>query len=512
MNFFISLIVYDALTMGKSTIFPMLKNTCFFGAHYDYFAVNMKAESEFISEVSEHMPFPPKEDQREALSELYRFLFEGGPRSAFILKGYAGTGKTTLMGALIRWLHNVNRKTVLLAPTGRSAKVLASHSGFPASTIHRRIYAMKENDFGRPSIQLVQNKSEKTIFITDEASMIGEGTSDEGFGSRSLLEDLSEYVYSGERCRLILIGDDAQLPPVGMELSPALDKKRMASILHGPVYQSTLTDVVRQESTSLILSNATSIREQIRAGKFDALAIDVSRNEACQEVDSYEMEDLLSQFFHSEGASQSVIICRSNKDANQFNMQVRARILQRESELEAGDRLMIVKNNYHWKLPGKRQSFLANGDMIGVDRIHAVREFGPFKFAEAQVHFTEEPDVSFDLILWMNALSFEGPSIPSQEMKKLRNAMIDAEEIDPNDAEEKFYQNPYFHAVQVKYAYAVTCHKSQGGQWERVMLYQGYFTEEMMDKSYFRWLYTAVTRASESLYLVGFHPSFLNHI
>ncbi|MEQ9188462.1 MAG: AAA family ATPase [Cryomorphaceae bacterium] len=472
----------------------------------------MKQESEFIGEVSENMAFLPKEDQQVALSELYRFLFEGGPKSAFILKGYAGTGKTTLMGALIRWLHSVNRKTVLLAPTGRSAKVLASHSGFPASTIHRRIYAMKENDFGRPSVQLVQNKSEKTIFIIDEASMIGERNADEGFGSRSLLEDVVTYTYSGERCRLILIGDDAQLPPVGMEVSPALDKKRMASIMHGPVYETTLTEVVRQASSSLILRNATDIRNQIRAKEFDSISLGVSKYEACQDVDSYEMEDLLSQFFYNEEAHQSVIICRSNKDANQFNLQVRARILMREAELEAGDRLMIVRNNYHWKLPGSRQSFLANGDMIGVERIHAIREFGPFKFAEVQVHFIEDPTVSFELILLMNSLTYEGPSIPSQEMKHLRKAMIDSNEIDANDPEEKFFQNPYFHAVQVKYAYAITCHKSQGGQWERVMLYQGYFTDEMMDKSYFRWLYTAVTRASESLYLVGFHPSLLTQV
>jgi len=498
--------------MGKSTIFPILKNTCFFGVNSGYFSVAMKQQEEFVREVSEHMPFEPKEDQLEALIQLYRFLFEGGPHAAFILKGYAGTGKTTLMGALIRWLHNVNRKTILLAPTGRSAKVLSKHSGYPASTIHRRIYTVKENDFGRATIQLMQNKSEKTIFIVDEASMIGEGNLDEGFSSRSLLKDLCEYVYSGERCRLILIGDDAQLPPVGMEQSPALDAEFVSSFLHGPVYQSVLTQVVRQSSSSLILKNATRLRDQIREGEFSDLQIEVSRSEACRNVHPYDMEDLLSQFFHGDSPHESVIICRSNKDANQFNLQVRARILQREDELEAGDRLMIVKNNYHWKIPGRRQSFLANGDMVSVERVHAIRTFGPFKFAEVQVSFTDDPETSFELIILLNTLQYEGPSIPGRELLRLREVLIDEGVVDSNDPEEKFYQNPYFHAAQVKYAYAVTCHKSQGGQWKRVMLYQGSFTEEMMDLSYFRWLYTAVTRASEVLHFVGFHPSLLNQV
>ncbi len=220
----------------------------------------MKQESAFIEEVSELIDVPLKEDQVSALKSVYEFLFYGGPQSAFILRGYAGTGKTTLMGGLIRWFHQVNRKTVLMAPTGRSAKVLSSHSGYPASTIHRRIYSVKENENGRMQMQLMQNKSEKTIFIVDEASMIGEANPEDGLSARSLLEDLFSYVYSGERCRLILIGDDAQLPPVGMDLSPALDKKRLASITHSSVFGCVLTEVVRQQLESLILKNATEIR------------------------------------------------------------------------------------------------------------------------------------------------------------------------------------------------------------------------------------------------------------
>lgn len=469
----------------------------------------MKQESAFIEEVSELIDVQLKEDQIAALKSVYEFLFFGGPQSVFILRGYAGTGKTTLMGGLIRWFHQVNRKTVLMAPTGRSAKVLASHSGYPASTIHRRIYAVKENENGKPQLQLLQNKSEKTIFIVDEASMIGEANSEDGMAARSLLEDLFSFVYSGERCRLILIGDDAQLPPVGMDLSPALDKKRLASITHSSVFGCVLTHVVRQQLESLILKNATEIRTQISHGDFTVLQLKESPHEDVSSVDPYDLEDRLSQFFYGDAAHQSVIICRSNKDANQFNQQIRARILMRESELEAGDRLMIVKNNYHWKLPGKRQNFLANGDMVTVERVHSIREFGSFRFAEAQVYFSDDPDTSFDLILMLNALDFEGPSLPSKEILKLRNDLIDSGEIAEDEAYEKFFQNPYFHAVQVKHAYAITCHKSQGGQWKNVLIYQGYFKEEMLDRSYFRWLYTAITRATSHVYLINFHSELV---
>lgn len=470
-------------------------------------------ETDFINEVSEKVNLPLKQDQLDALSAVYKFLFTGGAQSVFILRGYAGTGKTTLMGALIRWFHAINRKTVLLAPTGRAAKVLAQHSGYFASTIHRRIYAVKQDDFGRMSMQLVRNQAEKTIFIVDEASMIGEATvSEDGFVGRSLLEDLLEYVYSGERCRLILIGDNAQLPPVGMDLSPALDKKKLQQITGAPVFEYTLTEVVRQAQESLILENATQLRMQLNAKELGDLQLKVAAREDVNEVDPYDLEDRLSMAFQSDESHESVIICRSNKDATQFNKQIRSRILFREAELEAGDRLMIVKNNYFWKIPGRRQNFLANGDMISVERVHRVAEFGPFKFADCQVYFSDEPGQSFDLLLLLNSIEFEGPSIPTKQLFKLREELINSGEIDSNDPEEKFFQNPYFHAVQVKYAYAITCHKSQGGQWKDVFIYQGYFTEEMLDRSYFRWLYTALTRATDKIHLVGFHENFIENV
>ncbi len=462
----------------------------------------MESES-FLAEVSEKLQFPPTADQQKALEAIYRFLFHGGGRSVFMLKGYAGTGKTTLSGGLIRWLHSRQRKTVLMAPTGRSAKVLSAASGFPASTIHRKIYTIQQTPGGVPYMTLAPNKSEKTIFIVDEASMIGDGQDESGMTRRSLLEDLMEYVYSGERCRLMLIGDDAQLPPVGLDLSPALDPKKMKQMFQVPVFGHVLTDVIRQASDSLVLENATRIRDQIRKKDY-TVSLKTQAREDLVALDAYDLEDELSSAFGSDRGNEAIIVCRSNKQANEFNVQIRQRILFRERELEAGDRLMIVKNNYFWKLPGKRQNFLANGDMITIERVHAVTEFGPFRFAECQVFMTDEESESFDLILMLNSLSFEGASIPSKEMFALREEMIKSGDVNANDAEEKFFQNPYFQSVQVKYAYAVTCHKSQGGQWPAVFIFLGYFTDEMMDRSFSRWLYTALTRASGKAFLINF--------
>ena len=469
----------------------------------------MKLRDDFINEVSGQIDITLNEDQLSALGKIYDFLFTGGAQSAFILKGYAGTGKTTLMGALIRWLHSVQRKTVLMAPTGRSAKVLAAHSGYPASTIHRRIYTVKKDDTGRMRMELVQNKSEKTIFIVDEASMIGDASADTNSNGRSLLADLLEYVYSGERCRLILIGDNAQLPPVGMDLSPALNDKKVESILGGPVYQFELTSVVRQKKDSLILSNATEIRNQIRTGQFAELKINVNRHLDVREIEMVELEDELMSCFDRHDSNQSIIVTRSNKDAYQFNMQIRNRIFERESEIESGDRIMIVKNNYYWKIPGRRQNFLANGDMVIVDRVHAIVEFGNYRFAECMVQLADEETDPFHLIVLLNSIEYQGPSIPSKELFSMREEMIRSGVLDSSEAQEKFFQNPYFNAVQIKYAYAVTCHKSQGGQWQNVFVYQGYLTEEMLDLGYYRWLYTAITRATERLNLVGFHEQFI---
>jgi exodeoxyribonuclease V len=259
----------------------------------------------------------------------------------------------------------------------------------------------------------------------------------------------------------------------------------------------------------LILKNATAIRQNINEKNFKELKIETRHVEDVFQVEPDELEDRLSSAFNRDSSNESIIICRSNKDANAFNHQIRNRILMRETEIDAGDRLMIVKNNYFWRVPGRRQNFLANGDMLHVDRVHALQSFGPFRFAECQVRFADDDEIQFDLILLLNSIDFDGPSIPSKELWELRKQMIESGDVDANDPEEKFFKNPYFNAVQVKYAYAVTCHKSQGGQWTNVFIFQGYLTEEMLDRSYFRWLYTAITRATDRIMLIGFHPQFI---
>lgn len=465
-------------------------------------------KTRFINEVSAQINMPFTKDQSLAIEQIYHFLFNGGPQSVFILKGYAGTGKTTLMGCLIRWFHSVDRKTVLLAPTGRSAKVLAAHSGYPASTIHRRIYSVKDDGSGRMSMELMANKSERTIFIVDEASMIGDASQSDGYFNRSLIHDLIAYVNSGEKCRLILIGDDAQLPPVGMDLSPALDKNELSQITMRPVFDYTLREVVRQDKASLILENATKLREDIASEQWERLSLLTDRNRDVTILEQDELEDELNNAFNPD-TNEALIICRSNKDANQFNLQIRVRIFDRQQIIESGDRLMVVKNNYHWKIPGRRQNFLANGDMLNIDRVYAITEYGEFQFAECQVSLVDEEIGSFNLILLLNSLQFEGPNLPAKELKRLRQTMIDSGGLDPNESFEKFFQNPYFNAVQVKYAYAVTCHKSQGGQWSKIFLFQGYLTDEMLNKALYRWIYTAITRATSHLHLIGFHPKFL---
>lgn len=422
----------------------------------------------------------------------------------FLLKGYAGTGKTTLMGALIRWLHTVNRKTVLLAPTGRAAKVLARHSGFPASTIHRRIYAVKEGDNGRLITTLVDNKSERTFFICDEASMIG---LHDGASNRSLIEDLLSYVYSGSRCRLIFIGDEAQLPPVSHDFSPALDPEYMRKICSGPIYSALLKEVVRQSAESCILENATQIRNDLLSEQM-RIALRVDPDRGVHLTDGYELEDELSAAFLGKDEEDAIVICRSNKDAYAFNQQIRTRLLDRDEEVAPGDRMMIVKNNYFWKIPGKKGHFLANGDMFYIERILDRVSFGPFNFVEATVCLPDD-DTSLDLILMCNSLAYEGPSIPGKELFRLREHMIESGVLDPGEAREKFFQNPYFNALQIKYAYAITCHKSQGGQWPVVFIHQGYLNDEMLNVSLLRWLYTALTRATDHVRLVGFAPQFL---
>lgn len=455
--------------------------------------------------------FEPTSDQLGAIEKLADFLRCPNPQ-LFVLKGYAGTGKTTLMGALVRALEKNKLKSVLLAPTGRAAKVLAKNSGKIALTIHKKIYFRRGSDEAAYFVK-AKNLHKNTLFIIDEASMIpgkSEGSFDHQF---NLLEDLFEYVYSGENCRAIFIGDGAQLPPVSEETSPALDVNYLNRKSYVKIIDHELKQVLRQELDSGILNNATTLRNEIaldskKFPKFDLnIAKDVVR------VGGFELEDMLNTSFSKYGEDETVVICRSNKRAYQYNMQIRARLLWREEEIEAGDKLMVVKNNYNWLDEKSEMGFIANGDIAEVQRIHGLEERYGFKFADVSVKFLDYPNEGAkDVKIMLNTLSSEAASLTYTEFRQLLNEVkLELSEI--KTAKSRYAalkKNEYLNALQVKFAWAVTCHKAQGGQWSSVFIDQGYLTREMINKEYHRWLYTAFTRATEKLHLVNFHEDFFD--
>jgi len=463
-----------------------------------------------------HAPTP---GQRRAIEALDRLLATPKDRATLILKGYAGTGKTTLVGALVRVLATTARRTVLLAPTGRAAKVLSAYARAEAGTIHRRIYTMSDDDFGDARVK--PNRDAGALFVVDEASMIGGGEG--GFGDRDLLKDLFQHVFSAPGCKLLLIGDPAQLPPVGSPHSPALDVKHLAAM--GLVAgQVELTEVVRQEGTSGILVNATALRGLLdddtgqqeydnghpasAAGqrflpRFTAFP-DVER------IDGTTLQDALEEAYARHGDDEVCLVCRSNKRAYQYSQQVRARIHGFDEELMANDRLMVVKNNYWWAGANGRKELIANGEQMSVLRMKGIEERYGLRFADLDVSWwngTEERELEVKAIV--DVLASEGPALPGPRMRQLARSVYDSIEArTKGERFKRFREDPYANALQVKYAYAVTAHKAQGGQWRSVFVDQGYVTEDMLDAEYVRWLYTAVTRASEKLYLLNFHPRF----
>ena len=443
---------------------------------------------------------------------------------AFLLRGFAGTGKTTLIGALVKTLDSLKQRVVLMAPTGRAAKVFALYSGHPAHTIHRRIYRQKSLT-DETSFSLNENLARNTLFIVDEASMIGDDSFGSTFGSGHLLDDLVQFVYSGEGCRLLMVGDTAQLPPVGQDESPALQPEVLQ--LYGlTVRLSQLKQVMRQTEMSAILSNATNIRERITAlttpnglsPKIDMehplqihCAADVSS------IRGGSLIEHLSETYDHTGLDDTIVICRSNKNANIYNRGIRATILYREEELTTGDRIMIVKNNYYWveeeaaAMAGGDETyagptFLANGDMAVVRKVRHEREMYGFRFADVRLTFPDYDDYELEVTVLLDTLSSESPSLTKNESERLFQAvMADYEDI-PNKAEryKQLRKSPYYNALQIKYAYAVTCHKAQGGQWNTVFLDRGWLPPEMVGTpEYYRWLYTAFTRATRQIYLVN---------
>lgn len=446
------------------------------------------------------LPFVPNEGQVELLQLLTRFILSPKERKAFVLRGYAGTGKTSIMAALVKALGELQQSIVLLAPTGRAAKVLAHYAQKPAYTIHKYIY--RQNKLGVDAFSLSDNLHKHTLFIVDEASMISGQRDNPTFGTGVLLQDLIKYVYAGEGCSMLLLGDDAQLPPVGSELSPALD----VSYLLGyglEITSYTLTQVARQALDSGILSNATAIREQI---SHPQQAFNYQYTSDFQLFNGSDFIDLLEQAYKEVGAEETIILTRTNRRTNLYNQGVRARILWKEDAISAGDRLMITKNNYFWTKDYEGIPFLANGDMMEIVRLRNWREMYGFHFVDASLRAIDY-DWEIDLILWLDTLTTDSPEINQQLHRQLFERISeDYPELQRNRKKlvETIYESPYYNALQIRFAYAITCHKAQGGQWKRVFIDPSNIPTEERDTSYYRWLYTAITRARETIYLLKY--------
>ena len=473
--------------------------------------------------IFDYFEFRPTEEQEIAAKMMSDFLFNRKRESVFLLKGYAGTGKTSLVSALVHALDELKQRTVLMASTGRAAKVFAQHTGHPAFTIHKRIYRQKA--FTGEMVDFLQgvNFLKNALFIVDEASMIAnDSLGGSPFGTGCLLDDLVHFVYSGEGCRLMLIGDTAQLPPVGEVVSPALS----STMLEGyglDVTEMTLTQVVRQLSDSGILWNATMLRQIIADGEMNAfpqlrLTADVVH------MPGSELIEALEQAYYQCGEDETIIVTRSNVRANAFNQGIRGRILGYEEELSSGDRVIIVKNNYYWVKPeepseqdsqGEQNTlmsqssmpmdFIANGDVAVVNRIRNERAEHGFRFADVTLTFPDFNDMEVDATMILDTLMSEAPALTRQQQESLFQHVWDdyPELTTKRDRMKAVKEDIFFNALQVKYAYAVTCHKAQGGQWQRVFVDQGYLTQDMLGPDYFRWLYTAITRATETVYLVN---------
>lgn len=462
--------------------------------------------NDLSQQIKRNFSYKPTEEQENTLNSFSNFLLSSSQEKILILRGYAGTGKTSLVSALVKTLDEVGRKCVLLAPTGRAAKVFSLYSHHPAYTIHRRIYRQRVFSEDMDNFTLNTNLHRQTLFIVDEASMIAnEGISGASFGTGRLLDDLIEYVYSVPGCSLMLVGDTAQLPPVGEEQSPALS----AAVLQGyglEVTECLLTQVVRQAADSGILYNATRLRQAVM--NEECFMLPSVKIGSCPDVKVIQGGDLIetiSESYDKAGMDETIVICRSNKRANLYNKGIRNTILYREDELNAGDVLMVAKNNYFWGADCKELDFIANGDVAVVRRVRRVREMYGFRFADALLCFPDYADLELEVTLLLDTLHHDSPSLPREQSERLFEAVSEDYVHLPTKREriKKIKEDPYYNALQVKYAYAVTCHKAQGGQWQRVFLDQGYLTEEMVSPDYYRWLYTAFTRATEILYLVN---------
>jgi len=463
-------------------------------------------QDELVYQILQDFGFEPTQDQRNALHIFARFMTDRSENAAMILRGSAGTGKTSLAGAIVRAVNRLRIKVSLLAPTGRAAKVFSLNAGLAASTIHRKIYREKAFSGADGQFQLNNNMFRDMLFMVDEASMISLSQSNTTFGSGRLLDDLVQYVYSsGANCRLLLIGDKAQLPPVGEQESPAL----RADVLKAyglQVYECDLDEVLRQSQHSGILWNATAIREMITYNTATQLPqIHLKGFADISIVQGNELIESLASSYSAVGMDETMVITRSNKRANIFNQGIRNTILGREEELTTGDLVMVVKNKYLEKDRSTDISFIANGDHAVVRRVRNIRELYGFRFADVALEFPDYNNTELDTVVVLDTLTTEAPALTHEQNDKLfQSVMKDYSDV-PRKADrmKQLREDEYFNAMQIKFGYAVTCHKAQGGQWAHIYLDQGYMTDEMFTPDYIHWLYTAFTRATEHLYLVN---------
>lgn len=455
------------------------------------------------SRIKEQLPFEPTEQQSQLLDELGIFLMSTDKDKAFLLRGYAGTGKTSVVSALVRAMNELKQKTVLLAPTGRAAKIISGYSGFAAYTIHKKIYRQKSMSEFR--FQLAENLYTHTLFIVDEASMISNIGTESAFGSGRLLDDLIQYIYSSDGCSLLLLGDTAQLPPVMQPHSPALEEDKLAGYgLH--LHQYTLTHVVRQALESGILFNATQLRTQLLDGKTDIFPqFELEGFADIRELTGTELIDEIQRAYNGVGVEDTIVVTRANWQANLYNNGIRARVMMKEDELTNGDLLLVTRNNYFWNKPYKEIDFIANGDILEIVRIRKHYEMYGFRFVDLTLRSLDY-NWEIDARIWIESLQAETPTAMNELTNKLFSAV--AEDYPEITTKKELFKtvlnNEFYNALQVKFGYAVTCHKAQGGQWKKVFVDPGKVTDEQLNSDFYRWMYTAITRATETVYLVNF--------
>jgi exodeoxyribonuclease-5 len=462
-----------------------------------------------------NLPFNPTNDQESVSIHLGAFTLSKKTNPVYILKGYAGTGKTSMLSAYVQTLKKLNINFLLLAPTGRAAKVLAQYTKHEAHTIHRSIYQFMTNKEGVTNIALAQNKLRNSVFIIDEASMIGDNSqiNNSIFTKNSLLDDVIQYVFSQHGNKLILVGDTAQLPPIGTVLSPALDINILNNSYSITSFDFEMKEVMRQSLDSGILTSATTLRTKIKeeSTNLPFFNIDNSSSDVTVIKDAGTFEELLIDSFSDSSMGNGIVICRSNKQANIYNKEIRNRILMRETEIDAGDLMMVVKNNYYWLDKDSKAGFIANGDIIKIVRYKDTEDIYGFRFADVDIRLPDYPDEKeINVKLLLDTITTNSPGLPEIDNRKLFEN-VEQDYLDyPNRRTRinKIKANPYFNALHVKFSYAMTCHKTQGGQWQNVFIDKGYIKDNIIDIEYLRWLYTAVTRATNKLYLIGFESEY----